>query len=137
MPHGTVIVVDDAEPMRELVITYLRRKDPSWTLVAASTAYQAVAMVESYASLGPDGSERLIVISDVRMPGLDGFSLLRTLASSPHHVHAILMTGFPDEELAARAMNLGALACLAKPFDLAVLGEMVSRIVNAPADEGA
>jgi CheY-like chemotaxis protein len=131
-PHGTVIVVDDVEAMRELVITFLRKADASLTLVAASTAYQALAMVESYASLGPDPSERVVVISDVRMPGLDGLTLLRNLASSPHEVHAILMTAFPDDGLRARASELGALACFEKPFDLEVLGALVSRIVHAP-----
>lgn len=132
--HGTVIVVDDAEAMRELVITFLRKADATLTLVAASSAHQALAMVESYASLGPDPDERVVVISDVRMPGLDGMTLLRSLASSPHQVHAILMTAFPDEGLRARARELGALACFEKPFDLEVLGALVSQIVHGAGE---
>lgn len=136
-PHGTVIVVDDVEAMRDLVITFLRRADATLTLVAASSAHQALAMVESYASLGPDPDERVVVISDVRMPGLDGMTLLRSLASSPHHVHAILMTAFPDAGLRARARELGALACFEKPFDLEALGALVSQVVHAPSESSA
>jgi len=131
-PHGTVIVVDDAEAMMTSSRILLRKADATLTLVAASSAHQALAMVESYASLGPDPDERVVVISDVRMPGLDGMMLLRTLASSPHHVHAILMTAFPGEGLKARARELGALACFEKPFDLEVLGALVSQVMRAP-----
>lgn len=130
--HGTVIVVDDAEAMRELAVAFLRKADATLTLVAASTAHQALALVESYASLGPDASRRVVVISDVRLPGLDGMMLLRHLAASPHPVHAILMTAFPHEGLRTRARELGALACLDKPFDLEELGQLVSQIVHAP-----
>ncbi len=125
--HATVIVVDDVEAMRELVVAYLRRIDPELTLVAASNALQALAMVESYASLGPDPREQVIVISDLRMPGVDGLSFLGMLARSPHRVTTILMTAFADDDVEKRASDAGALACFAKPFDLDELAAVVER----------
>lgn len=129
-PHGTVIVVDDVEAMRDLILAYLRKWDSQLTLVSASNAQQALAMVESYGSLGPDPRQRVVVISDLRMPGLDGMSLLRSLAVSPFEVTAILMTAFPDETVQDRARELGALACLAKPFELDALAELVWHAVH-------
>ncbi|MBX7194221.1 MAG: response regulator [Sandaracinaceae bacterium] len=129
-PRGTVIVVDDVEAMRDLIIAFLRKLDASLTLVAASTGHQALAIVESYASLGPDSNERVLVISDLRMPGLDGMTLLGTLAASPHRVDAILMTAFPDDGVRERARELGALACFEKPFDLDLLGDVVQEAVH-------
>lgn len=130
-PHGTVIVVDDVEAMRDLVVAYLRRAEPSLTLVAASNAFQALAMVESYASLGPNPSERVVVISDLRMPGLDGMTFLQMLAASPHDVRLILMTAFPEEGVVQRARELGALACFAKPFELDELAVVVHDAIHS------
>ncbi|MBN8608957.1 MAG: response regulator [Deltaproteobacteria bacterium] len=128
--HGTVIVVDDVEAMRDVILAYLRKWDAQLTLVSASNAQQALAMVESYGSLGPDPNERVVVISDLRMPGLDGMTLLRSLAGSPFEVRTILMTAFPDDGVHDRAMELGALACFAKPFELDALAEVVWRAVH-------
>lgn len=129
-PHGTVIVVDDVEAMRDLILAYLRKWDAHLTLVSASNAQQALAMVESYGSLGPDPRERVVVISDLRMPGLDGMTLLRSLAGSPFDVSAILMTAFPDDTVEDRAKELGALACFAKPFELDALAEVVWHAIH-------
>lgn len=135
--HGTVIVVDDAEAMRDLILTYLRRWDASLTLVSASNAQQALAMVESYGSLGPDPRERVVVISDLRMPGIDGMGLLRSLAGSPFDVRAILMTAFLDDLVRERAEELGAVACFSKPFELDALAEVVFHAVydSPPAND--
>lgn len=135
--HGTIIVVDDVQAMRDLIIAFLRKVDDTFTLVAASTGLQALAIVESFTSLGPDPSERVIVISDLRMPGLDGITLLRNLAASPHDVQAILMTAFPDEGIHERARELGALACFEKPFDLDVLAAVVRDAVHGLEPRGA
>lgn len=128
--HVTVLVVDDSEAMRDLVITSLRRMHASFTLVAASSAHQALAMVESYATLGSDSAERLVVISDVRMPGLDGIGLLRAVAVSPRPIDVVLMTAFPDARLRAQAHQLGARACLEKPFELETLQVLVAELLG-------
>jgi two-component system response regulator FixJ len=59
------------------------------------------------------------VITDIRMPGIDGIELLRRLNSSPggRKLPAIVMTGHGDVPLAVEAMKLGALDFLEKPFE--------------------
>ena len=124
---GTVIIVDDIDEMRDIVRRVLRTSCPTLSIVTAANGHQALAMLESLWSLGVDGGP-VLVITDVRMPGIDGLMLATSIRSSPFPTKTILMSGFMDEHLRDRATELGALACFEKPFDLKDLARVVMRV---------
>ncbi|WP_240538465.1 sigma-54 dependent transcriptional regulator [Rhodoferax sp. PAMC 29310] len=70
------------------------------------------------------------VVSDIRLPGADGFELLRRVRELDHEVPVILMTGHGDIRMAVDAMHNGAYDFLEKPFSSDRLTEVVRRALE-------
>jgi two-component system, LuxR family, response regulator FixJ len=104
---GKVYVIDDDEAMRD-----------SLNFLLDSSGFDAVLFENAQSFL--DALPKLAlgcVVSDVRMPGIDGIELLKRVKAlhGPHPV--IIMTGHGDVPLAVEAMKLGAVDFLEKPFE--------------------
>ncbi|MGO9133180.1 MAG: response regulator FixJ [Methylovirgula sp.] len=72
------------------------------------------------------------IITDVRMPGIDGIELLRLLQEMGKGLPVIVMTGHGDVPLAVKAMRLGAADFVEKPFEDDVLIDSVRSALSAP-----
>ena len=75
--------------------------------------------------IGPDFPG--VVISDIRMPGMDGMALLRRLQSVDPGLPVILMTGHGDVPMAVEAMRIGAFDFVEKPFEPDRLADLCQR----------
>jgi two-component system, NtrC family, response regulator AtoC len=71
-----------------------------------------------------------IVLSDVRMPGMDGIELLRLIRERAPSVDVVLMTAYDDMATVARAMREGAFDFLVKPLKLAELRRVLTRLLE-------
>lgn len=101
-----ILVVDDKDTMLSL----FQRILPEQEVVTAESAVKALALF--------DGSESFdVIVSDIRMPGLDGLSLLKEVKRIQPDVEVILMTAYGTVEDAVEAMKAGAFDYLLKPFD--------------------
>src|SRR5437763_14849908 len=110
-PRGSILLVDD----EELIVRAFRR-----TLELAG--YAVVGINDSRRALELARSHRFdAVLSDIRMPGLDGLGLLRALREQDPDVAVILMTGGPAVETAVEALESGAQRYLFKQIDAKVL----------------
>lgn len=106
-----VLVVDDDDLVRGAVVRMIRADGR--TVLAASSAEEALRIA---------GSEELdVVISDLRMPGIDGLMLLTKLRENNLDLPVIFLTGSPSIETAASAVAQGAFRYLLKPIDRAEL----------------
>src|SRR5258707_2444057 len=106
-PSAKVYVIDDDPAMRDSLDFLLGSAGFNVRLFDS-----ALAFLNELANL-----EAGCVVTDVRMPGIDGMELLRRLNSGPRKLPVIVMTGHGDVPLAVEAMKLGALDFLEKPFE--------------------
>ena len=107
MPGNCIIhVVEDDRPMRESIVELL--EDAGYTVQAYSRAEELLARGASL--------EGVCVVSDVRMPGMDGLTLLRRLRARGSSIPIMLITGHGDVSMAVAAMKAGAVDFLEKPF---------------------
>ena len=117
----TVFVVDDdAAALDSLVL--LLRSDGLYPSVYSSAR-------EFLDNLPP--SARGCVISDVRMPGMDGVDLVRAVKQAGSKLPVILITGHADVSAAVQAMKAGAMDFVQKPFE----SELILRLVRAALEE--
>ena len=108
MAQEKVLIVEDEENER----TGLAELVQAWgyDTATAEDGVEALAMVESW---NPG-----IVITDLRMPRMDGMQLLEHIAAQPQQVAVILLTAQGSVDAAVSAMKSGAFDFILKPYDL-------------------
>lgn len=106
MSDAVVHLIDDDEDVRRALAFLLGTAG-----FAVKVYDSATSFLEKY-----DGSASGCVVSDVRMPGLDGLQLLRRLKETGSKAPVIVMTGHADVILAVEAMKAGAVDFIEKPF---------------------
>ena len=117
----TVFVVDDDAAALDSLVLLLRSDG-----LNPSGFSSAVEFLEA---LSPDA--RGCIISDVRMPGMDGVELVRALKERQCLMPVILITGHADVTVAVQAMKAGAAEFVQKPFE----SELILRLVRACLEE--
>src|SRR5690554_6744184 len=78
-----------------------------------------------------------VILSDIRMPGIDGLELLSTLHQRLPHLPVIIMTAHSDLESAVSSYSHGAFEYLPKPFDIDEAVSLLQRAVNHFAELNA
>jgi len=73
------------------------------------------------------------VISDIRMPELDGLTLLHQIKAEQPSLPVVMITGFAFQQHRDRAMNSGAAGFITKPFRLEKIEEVLQRVMSRPA----
>jgi DNA-binding NtrC family response regulator len=119
MPYRLLLVEDDPAVRRSLAETLA---DEGMEVHAAATAEEALGRL---GELQPD-----LVLTDVRMPGLDGIDLLRLLHERAPGVDVIVMTAYDDMATIVRAMREGAFEFLPKPIRLQELRSVLGRVLE-------
>jgi two-component system response regulator FixJ len=107
MSRGKVYVVDDDEAMRDSLEFLLGSAEFDVTIFESAQHF-----LDALSGVGFG-----CVLSDVRMPGIDGIELLKRLKASHSAFPVLIMTGHGDVPLAVEAMKLGAVDFLEKPFE--------------------
>jgi CheY-like chemotaxis protein/anti-sigma regulatory factor (Ser/Thr protein kinase) len=102
---ATVLVVDDS-PVDRHRVGGLLQKHPGWVVVHASSGQETLAAIERQV---PD-----VVLTDLRMPGMNGLELVEELKQKYPFLPVILITAFGSEEIALLALERGAASYVPK-----------------------
>jgi len=118
-----VLVADDEESIRELL-----RKSLSLA------EYRVETVGDGRSALDRLQRERFdLLITDLRMPGLDGLALIREVRRFHPDLPVIVATGYSTESTAVEALNLGVAGYLRKPFRIRQVIRMVARALHDEA----
>lgn len=118
---GHVAIVDDDDEMRSMLEDYFRSQD--YQVSAFSSAIEAL---EKLRPIDPPD----VVVSDIRMPKMDGLDFTLRIKNQFPEVCVILITAFGSIETAIEAIRRGAYDYLTKPFKLASLEVVANRAIN-------
>jgi CheY-like chemotaxis protein len=117
----TVLVVDDEPSVLFALSESLSDRRRGVRVVTAANGVEAVAVLEA---------ERVdLVLTDLRMPDMDGFELLTFLRRNYAELPVILMTALGSAETATRLGAAGSLECLTKPFQLPELKRKIAEML--------
>jgi excisionase family DNA binding protein len=116
-----ILIVDDEQPVRELVAK------------ALGDTYNVDTVAD-----GPTAIERLramtydLLITDLKMPGMDGLSVIREARRQTQALPIIIITGYSTEASAIEAINLGVSGYLTKPFRVPRVLAATARALGEP-----
>src|SRR5512139_371341 len=117
---GNVYVIDDDEAMRDSL---------NFLLDSSGFGVRLFETAQSFLDVLPR-LEFGCVVSDVRMPGIDGIELLKRMKAQQSPFPILIMTGHGDVPLAVEAMKLGAVDFLEKPFEDDRLTAMIDSAIR-------
>ncbi|MBI5026859.1 MAG: NAD(P)H-dependent oxidoreductase subunit E [Nitrospirae bacterium] len=117
---GNILIVDD-EPV---VIKSCERilKPEGYTVDGASSGKEAISILEK--------RDYDLVITDLKMPEIDGIDLIKWIRTSKPGTGIVVITGYPSQETIKDALDLGIIDYLPKPFSPAILTDVTSRAMT-------
>lgn len=123
LPRPRVLIVDDDPAVRMTLAANLELE--GFEILEAESGAEALELVkrESFD----------VLVTDIRMPGMNGIELLRALKTQKADLVAIVMTAFALERLVDEGIAEGAYTILRKPFDVGLLASLVSRAAQRGA----
>jgi putative nucleotidyltransferase with HDIG domain len=122
LPSDRILVVDDEEPIREIVCSMLTAGG-KYTCLQAGSGEEALALLES-------GEQFALMLSDLMMTGMDGLALLERAKERTPDMPVVMVTAVHDISVALSAIRNGAYDYLLKPFEREQLLATVRRALE-------
>lgn len=118
-----ILIVDDEEGLREGLSKLLEGE--GYAVIAAETGEEALQILQQ--------SHIDLVLTDMRMPGMDGIELLKKIRERYGELGVIILTGYGQIESYIEAMNFGAIEYVSKPFKVNELKFIVNKVLSDSA----
>lgn len=118
-----ILVAEDEEIMRITVVDHLRGH--GWQVDEAESGNRALELIKQ--------NRYQLLLSDIRMPGMDGETLLAEVKKLTPHTEVVMMTAHGSTDTAVNCLKNGAADYIQKPFDLDDLSFRINRILDMQA----
>lgn len=122
---ATILIVEDEAALLELVRQYLQRRN--YGVLTAKNGGEGVEVFRQHAK------KIQLVISDLAMPGMNGFECMERILAVEPNVRFLFMSGFPEQIVERHRASFERCEFLPKPFRLDQLIDKVSRILSRDA----
>lgn len=122
-----ILLVDDEPGILSVLAGYLETYQ--YDVIQISDSRDAVALIEADHTLD-------MMISDIRMTPINGLELLKLARRQRPDMPVILITGFGSQETFKQARELGAYACMTKPFGPDILLETIEKALSLKSKTG-
>ncbi len=115
-----ILIIDDDQSIRDTLTNYLKKKN--YEIFSAENGEEGLNKVKQHL---PD-----LVISDIRMPGMSGLEMLKSIKEFNKHINVIIMTAFDDMKTTVKSMQEGAYDFIEKPIELERLKVSIIRALE-------
>lgn len=116
-----ILIVDDDKMVQETILLAFEN-DPDKKCFVADSAQMALQIIEE--------NDIFVVITDIKMPELDGIELCKIISQMESSISLIAMTGYKDVEKTPDLINIGVSYFLEKPFKLEELKKLTDKLVS-------
>jgi len=123
MPKGKIMVVDDEEDVRETFRLLLESEN--YNVIEAGDGEEAINILKSGDNLTNCG----LILCDIRMPKVNGIEYIDYLKEQAPGIPVVVITGYPDTDMAVGLLNKGVDGYLVKPVDSERLMKIVNKLV--------
>ncbi len=120
--RNKILIVDDEPMMVEMLTGFLKTNLPEYDVTGASSGEEALSVFKK--------GKYAVVITDIRMPGMDGFEVSRRMLSIDPDQVIMTFTGYASREAARESLAAGALYYYTKPIKISRFQEVVLRAIS-------
>ncbi len=126
--HGKILVIDDEEDVRDIV--KLQLEESGYQVITAKDGEEGINLLKQGSNLVQVG----LIICDIRMPKVNGIEAIEYIKENAPSKPIMVLTGYPDTNLAVSLIKKGVKEYVVKPVDKDVLLEKVKTILSSKQD---
>ncbi len=115
-----ILIVDDDQSIRDTLTSYLKKQE--YEVLSAVDGQQAADILQKF---NPD-----LVITDVKMPKINGLKLLEIVKQFDNHIQVIMISAYDDMQNTIKAMQMGAYDYIEKPLEIDKLKLRIKRALE-------
>lgn len=125
MSKGKILIIDDESDVRDVLKFHLSEKN--YNVIEAENGQEGIDLLKSEDNLTNVG----VIICDIRMPKVNGIECIQYIRQEAPGIPIVVVTGFPDTQMAVNMLNEGVKEYLVKPVDKEKLVATVEKLVAA------